>query len=850
MRLCLYTALMLAVVFTGHACANEIEAAAVDAAPIELEMKEQSWFTDVVATAIARFPTVVQQPDELPNDRMSGGEDISLLSVDVTTVKQDGADVSVAVIRFVPRHSGLAVFPSLTFSSESTSFQTQATQIMVSQPQRSSEMSFELRPEKRVVYVGQPLRVEVTWKSQLSTNRIRSLRCFPDFFNTASIETVVPRTTAPETEQMGMPFGGRRIIARRVAPQDSPLQLGVVTCSLFLRFSEPGTVSLPATRLECAYLKGDGSHFSPYAAYFNNGLFEPMSSLNAFDRIYAESQPITLEVLPLPTEGRSESFSGLFAPCEVEVTLRTDNIEVGQVMEVDLRVRSDSPHGMLELPPLDRQRSLRGRFSVASELGRKWYPDGTGFRARARPLTTKVTAFPSLQIQLFDPDSGSYRFLQTSAVPLHVRARDGRDYFDIRTLQADATLTDQPAGIWHNREPTRMNDTLNMIVGLLAENVWMLLLAGPILFALLLPWVRERRRRAVDDAYRDCANAYRELRKRPDGTVEKWNAFQHFLATRFSVPAGAWTSGDAEKYLHSVGVPEQEIRQILDAHAASDAADFSAEKPLPKVPNLDSLSRRLYDRLRRTVPLLAAVIALTPGALQASDWSEAQSLFDTAVELPTGMPETESLFCQAALKYEASARQRVRIGESWFNAGNAWFQAGELGRAIGCYRQAEIYRPFDEVIEENLKAARALTLDVVEQDGSLKISSIPVRWVCAASVVVSMLFWGLLLVHVRYRTRASLVASLLPLIVTIALFGIWFVTTRHAGKEGVVVVSEIYGRKGPAYSYSTAFHEPLHDGLEFEIVEQRSDWLLVELADGRECWIPSSETQVIENSRL
>jgi len=711
------------------------------------------------------------------------------------------------------------------------------------------EMTFELRPEKQVVYVGQPLRVDVTWKSQLSTNRIRSLRCFPEFFNNSSIETVVQRTTAQEKEQLGLPIGGRRIIARRIAPKNSPVQLGVVTFTLFLRFSEPGWVSLPATRLECAYLKGDGGRLSPYAAYFNNGLFEPMSSLNAFDRIFAESEPFELEVLPLPTEGRSESFSGLFAPCEVEVTPNTDTIEVGQVLEVDLRVRSDAPHGMLELPPLDRQRSLRGRFSVASELGRKWYPDGTEFRARARPLTTKVTAFPSLQIQLFDPDSGRYRFLQTSAVPIRVLPRDGRDYFDIRTTQTETTLTDQPAGIWHNREPTRMTHTLNMIVGVLAENVWMMLLAGPMLFSLLLPWARERRRRAIDDAYRACSDAYRELRKRPDGTIEKWNAFQHFLATSFSVPSSAWTSGDAEKYLHRIGLPEQEIQQILDVHAASDAAHFSAEKPLPNVPDLDSLSRRLFDRLRRKVPLLALVIALSPGILRASDWSEAQSLFDTAIELPTGMPETESLFRQAALKYEASARQRDCTGESWHNAGNAWFQAGELGRAIGSYRQAQVYRPFDEVIKKNLEAARALTLDVMEQDGSLKIASIPIRWVCAAIPVVSMLFWGLMLVHVRYRTRVSLVASLLSLIVTLTLFGIWFVANRHAGKEGVVIVSEIYGRKGPAYSYSTAFHEPLHDGLEFQIVEQRSGWSLVELADGRVCWIPTSETQVIENSR-
>ncbi|TWU38216.1 tetratricopeptide repeat protein [Novipirellula artificiosorum] len=844
----IFIALLLALVIASLAQANETDSDA--ATPVELEWGQHSWFTDIVATAWVRFPERVEQPDELPNELLDGGDDISLLSVEVASDKGATTNGSVAAIRFIPRHTGLVVFPSLVFVSGSNRFQTSATQIMVSQPQRSSEMTFELTPEKSVVYVAQPLRVDVTWASQLSTNQIRSLRCLPEFFNDSSIETLVPRATAPEKEQMGLPFGGRRIIAKRVAPTDSPEQLGVVNFSLFLRFSKAGTVSLSATRLECAYLKGDGSDFSPYAAYFNNGLFEPMSSLTAYDRIFTESQPLTLDVLPLPTEGRSENFSGLFAPCDIDVTLRTNDIEVGQVMEVDLRMRSNAPHGMLELPAMNRQQSLRGRFSGASELGRRWYPDGTGFRARVRPLTTKVTAFPSLQIQLFDPDLRSYRFLQTSTIPLHVRPRDGRQYFDIRSLHSEATLTDQPTGIWHNREPNWMNDTFNMLIGLLAEYFWALILSGPILFASLLPWVKERRKRSVDDRYRACADAYYQLRKQPDGTRDKWNAFQHFLAISFSVPPDAWTSGDAERCLHSLGIPEDEIRLILDTHMLSDAARYSSEKPAPKFPNLDSVSRRLFDRLRRTTPLLVMALALSPAELRASDWSDAQSLFDTAIESPAGFPETESLYRQSALKFEASAQQRHRIGESWYNAGNAWFQSGELGRAIRCYRQAEIYRPFDGEIEQNLRAARALTLDVVEPDSSLHISSLPIRWICAAIAITSLLFWGLLLAHLRYRNRLSLAASLLSLVATWTLLLVWFIANHHAGKEGVVIVSEIYGRKGPSYHYSTAFHEPLHNGLEFHITKRRSDWLLVELADGRKCWIPSSEARVIHNSRL
>ena len=91
----------------------------------------------------------------------------------------------------------------------------------------------------------------------------------------------------------------------------------MVRFPLFLRFAEPGTHTLPAVRLECAQLKGDGGAFAPYAAYFNNALFEPVEEGAAYGRVFTESAPVEIEVLPLPEEGRLESFSGLFAPCEI-----------------------------------------------------------------------------------------------------------------------------------------------------------------------------------------------------------------------------------------------------------------------------------------------------------------------------------------------------------------------------------------------------------------------------------------------------------------------------------------------------------------------------------------------------
>ncbi|EMI55493.1 Tetratricopeptide TPR_2 repeat protein [Rhodopirellula sallentina SM41] len=824
--------------------ADSEEAVQREVREVTLEFDQETWFTDVVATATVPLPESVEQPEEFPFD-----DDVSVIDISIAA-KGRGGEAHEAVVRFLPRHAGLCTFPSLEFISESIAYRTPSTQFIVSEPQRSEEMSFELTPASQSVFVGEPLRIDVSWSSREQTTRFRSLRCFPPFFNDDNVEVVIPRCTAEEDNQMGMPFGGRRIIVERQPPKEQPSQFGDVRFPLFVRFREPGRFELPAVRLEIALRNGNGGAFAPYAAYYNNGLFEPLSSLSSYERVYAESTPLTIEVKPLPAANRSERFSNLFTPCEIEVSIPKRELEVGQVVEVDLRIRSDAPHGMLELQPLTLQRSLRGRFHVSPEFGRTWYPDGTGFRARVRPLTTDVTAFPSLQIPVFDSERGEYRDLQTTAIPLKVNPYEGNQFFDVRRLITEPTLTEQPDGIWHNARPTIMTDFMNRLAGVLAEYMFVWLALGVAVYAVALPWVRERRRRAIDPRYRRQALAYQRLKSIPEGTQEKWFAFRSFLATGFSVPEEAWTHGNARQRLAELDLSDDEISLIEQLHNESDRLDFSEQKPGFAIPSLNHLADRLFRKFRQMPAMLTIALALVSSTAQASQWEEAENLFDQALESTPGLPETNALYTQAALKFEDAAETESRSGASWFNAGNAWFQSGELGRAIACYRQSQIYLPFDQDVRENLRAARALTVDVLEGGSSFRLRSLPLRWICAAMVLAWFALLATLLLHERYRNLFTKAGGIVAAVVVVATAGLAVNAYQYSGSEGVVIVSEVYGRKGPSYTYNTAFNESLHDGLEFHVRSRREDWLEIELADGRRCWVPQAETRLIFNRRL
>ncbi|MFC7336817.1 SH3 domain-containing protein [Haloferula chungangensis] len=804
---------------------------------VELKFRDASWFEGVTATAMVTLPEMAEEAEESPE----GANGVAVISVEV--LEAENGKGAVAMIQWLPQRGGAVVFPALEFVSETTSYQSEAKTVTISVPRRSDEMELKITPAKKTIYAGEPLRLDIEWHCRVPTKRLRSMHCYPDFFNDPKIEVLVPRSVVPEERQMGMPFGGRRVIAERDAPGEGD-GLGVVRFRTFLRITEPGKFSLPAVRLECARLMRDGGAFAPYAAYFNNGLFDAVPEGEAYERVFTESEPIEIEVLPLPVEGRLESFSGLFAPCRIEVSAKPTETEVGQLVELDLKVSSEAPHGFLELPPLTKQRALRSWFKVDAEYGRAWHDEGTIFRTRVRPLTTKLESLPGLEFEIFDPASGEYQMLRTDEIPLRILPRDGRDYFDAKTLGGDEpSLTDTPDGIWQNAEITTMDEILNMLWNFVDRYFWFLMAMGPVMFAVLLPWVKERRLRALSPEYRARRMAYDAFTRLPEGTVEKWEAFRGFVATSLGVEPAAWTSGDAQQRLKELGVSKEDVDLVVSSQESLDAQAFSTEAKTAKIPELNGLAKRIGQALSRSLVVMLLILLVGSAMGEEADWERATKTFDQAFEAEAGSEETLSRFAESALIFEACARDGQYAGKAWLNAGNAWFQAGEIGRAIASYRQAEVLRPFDSTIRDNLSAARALSVDVVVDRKSAWWQQVPSSWIRMAMIVTSFAFWGLGLAYLRYRKRGLIAGAGFALLLLGGAGGLLLVAVKRDGREGVIVVPEVFARKGPSYRYETAFNEALHDGLEIEIVGRRDGWVEVELADQRRGWVPEGQVQ-------
>lgn len=261
--------------------------------------------------------------------------------------------------------------------------------------------------------------------------------------------------------------------------------------------------------------------------------------------------------------------------------------------------------------------------------------------------------------------------------------------------------------------------------------------------------------------------------------------------------------------------------------------------------------------------LLVAICAFaTPVAAELGDeqrvaiLGEAQAAYDEGVALLRSDPDmARTRFREAAAKYSVLVSDGVSNGLLFYDLGNAYLQADELGRAILNYRRAERLLPTDGRVAANLAHARTLRHDQLPEEGTRALldallfwrDAIGSRWRLAIAIGGYALFWCLLAVRTA-RRQAPVRLALAGSLVVAALFGSSFLPDVFPSLqrvEGVLIADDVEVRKGDGEGFELRFEEPLHQGVEFVVLEQRGEWMRIELPTGEDGWIRAKTAGVV-----
>jgi len=192
--------------------------------------------------------------------------------------------------------------------------------------------------------------------------------------------------------------------------------------------------------------------------------------------------------------------------------------------------------------------------------------------------------------------------------------------------------------------------------------------------------------------------------------------------------------------------------------------------------------------------------------------------------------------------------------ELYTNLGNAALQAEHLGAAVLAYRRALAIDPDHPRAVQNLEYVRTLLPEWVPKPeaGGLLDSfffwhKTLARSDRALGAAIAFAIGALLLAAaIRFGQSALRTAAILPALVWGALIASVAVDVGGARlDDAVVIADETVARAADSALAPSTLPAPLPGGVEVRILERRSPWIRIRLANGRDAWVAESALMTV-----
>ena len=525
-----------------------------------------------------------------------GGQDVSSRSISIINGRRTETVIEQYYFqyRLTALSPGRHTIPAATLTIDGRTYRTQPVAITVVQPTEHQDFKLRLVLEKEQVYVGEPVKLRLTWYLRQNVRGVALSMPLTGAF--AAGDPAAPadaRQGLLGGEYVAVPFLGSEVLARRGQGTLDGQQFTTLTLEKVLIPQETGQFRIGPAAVELNVVTGRTPSRSIFDDFFSGSSIFRNSpfSREVTSKLVVPSNELELEVLPLP-EPRPPSFTGLVGAYSIETTAAPTEVNVGDPITLTIRIRGPEPLGNVPAPALHTQQTLVEDFKVSGAPAAPVVRDGSAvFTQTIRALNDRVGAIPPLDLSFFDVDQGEYRTVRSDPIPLVVRATREVTAADAvggsGEAPAAAAVETRPEGIAHNYEDADvLTDQGVGLLERLRHPAWLAALLGPMAIYLGLTAVHVARRRSgADSAGRRRRRALREARRELPATsadtsteaTRTSRAVHGYLAATFDVPVAGLTPAEAERLLRARGVPQAgAVRELLER---CDATRFAGLGP-------------------------------------------------------------------------------------------------------------------------------------------------------------------------------------------------------------------------------------------------------------------------------
>jgi hypothetical protein len=340
----------------------------------------------------------------------------------------------------------------------------------------------------------------------------------------------------------------------------------------------------------------------------------------------SKSDPITIEVLPLPEEGRGPRFTGGVGDFEVNSQMDSGQIRANNPLTIRYSVRGRGNTSLIEFPKVEWPPGLRFYQSQGKTKNLGHGMQEKTFEVVVIPTQKGSTQIPPVEFEFFNPESRSYQKQTAPAVPILVEEGEAgsTSVTEIKPLSSgmdeganNAGLTGDSKSYGNLREKDKLLETTNRMMGvpLWRWVSWLGLLVFSC-FLGLIGWDQARKR----------SHLRLELLKRKQGTESRWKSIEtefskaegsdlndqacsgflerakdelyKTLDETFGISSRALSSRDLAKTLtNSHGVSSEECKAISSFLEFTETVRFSSGQAIGPTGETARLTREWLGRL-------------------------------------------------------------------------------------------------------------------------------------------------------------------------------------------------------------------------------------------------------------
>lgn len=315
---------------------------------------------------------------------------------------------------------------------------------------------------------------------------------------------------------------------------------------------------------------------------FGESLFDDFFGRVERRPIDLKTQPVTLNVLPLPVADRPATFSGAVGACTWDVDVKPLEVNAGEPVTLTMTIRGGSNLEMVTAPHVEFGEEFRvyapRMISPADQSAERV------FEQIVIPRDDRAGKIPALSFSYFDPEVGEYRTVERGPFPLVVHAStNGASVIHLTPTPAGPLVSGGAPDIVYLKPSLAVTDRAGVPRWLTTWPGAMVHLA-PAIFA-LAAWGFARRREALQTdvararrqraprAARVAVRKARDAAEKGDGAAfhdAVWEALTGYFGNRLNLAPG---EVDLERVLASFRAGKAETALLSDIRMVFESAD-------------------------------------------------------------------------------------------------------------------------------------------------------------------------------------------------------------------------------------------------------------------------------------